>query len=644
MCLVLVAAASASCYGQSQPLEILNSDITSFEKSNAGASVRKLIGNVHVRQDTNVVWCDSAYYYKDRNVLDAFSRVHVQMGDSINLYADRASYDGNTKIAEVYSNIRLTDGKATLTTNRMTYYRNQRYGYYQGGGQLKDSSSTLTSLQGYYYSNRAESLFKDSVKLAMPEYMLYADSLRYRTGSKTAVFVAPTRMYGKTPAKKNEMLYTEGGYYDSRGKETFLYQNPFIRDSASTTWADSIYYRDRDDKGWAHCRVQILTNDSALFIGGDKVVFKRKKRWSLVTENPFVLQKGENDTLALFADTLFVQEDSLRITEAPDTSVTPARPGRSYFKKYQPMRAYHNVRFAMREMQGVADSLEYERVDSVITLYREPAVWAKENQLTGDTIRIWMKQKMADSLRVYGNGFIASRETAKFFNQIQSDQIYGKFKKNKLQRMLADIEAEVVYFTKDKQADSSEKLTGVNRGTSASLLAFFKDNKPQKFILIKGVSGKYSPIHEVVLNPPRLSRFNWRGGARPFRYLGTLDQNYRQPDADDVDDETSEERYELVEQVNDMYAVAHYDDEEETDAEMDEETDETLLALGADYNEPLPEADDIFDALGVDESVSYTLDTSPISDEALREELDANEAELERAEDAMGAAVKTSSR
>ena len=61
------------------------------------------------------------------------------------------------------------------------YYREEEFGYYQGGGTLVNDSTVLTSEIGYYYPNRHLIYFRDSVKLEHPDYTLTTDTLGYDT-------------------------------------------------------------------------------------------------------------------------------------------------------------------------------------------------------------------------------------------------------------------------------------------------------------------------------------------------------------------------------------------------------------------------------------------------------------------------------
>ncbi|HHG83977.1 MAG TPA: hypothetical protein ENJ82_04445, partial [Bacteroidetes bacterium] len=88
-------------------LEILKTDL--FEFASFGEDsirIRKLIGNVHLRQDTTDMYCDSAYQYIDSNFVVAYSNVHIVMaGGKRTIDADRLTYDGESKILDMFDNI-----------------------------------------------------------------------------------------------------------------------------------------------------------------------------------------------------------------------------------------------------------------------------------------------------------------------------------------------------------------------------------------------------------------------------------------------------------------------------------------------------------------------------------------------------------
>ena len=96
-------------------VELLQSETFIGLKRN-GENTNKVIKPVF-KQDNATLTCDSAYFYLEKNSFEAFGNVHINQGDSVNISADHLNYDGNTKLAILKNNVRLTDKEAILTTN-----------------------------------------------------------------------------------------------------------------------------------------------------------------------------------------------------------------------------------------------------------------------------------------------------------------------------------------------------------------------------------------------------------------------------------------------------------------------------------------------------------------------------------------------
>ncbi len=82
----------------------------------------------------------------------AVGKVHISYSDSVNLYGDYLTYNGNTKIAVLDSNVRLVDKRATLYTDHLEYDRNRSVAYYFTGGRIVDKENVLTSKTGRYFT------------------------------------------------------------------------------------------------------------------------------------------------------------------------------------------------------------------------------------------------------------------------------------------------------------------------------------------------------------------------------------------------------------------------------------------------------------------------------------------------------------
>lgn len=574
-----------------QRVRILNADLLTFQKR-GDTAIQKLIGNVRLAQDSTYFFCDSAYLYENTNRLEAFDRVRIEMPDSVLLLSDRLDYDGNTRIAEVYDDILLTDGKSRLTTDRLTYYREEEYGFYQAGGRLVDDSTVLTSQKGFYYPNQKQAFFQENVVLTHPDYTLRTDSLQYETETKIARFVTFT-----TIDNDEGTIETTQGSYDTQNAGIDLFQRSQVRDSSYTLIADTLLYTDGRSLGLALGKVVVIQEDSSLELQGDYGRFNRDTDESFITGDAVAIQRMDEDTLYIFADTLFSLKDTqyidrwaeqaqqlaalqatltdslssdtvkldsllpplpieldsaqtldsaalreLAISEIAD-SLALDRLGLDTLKVGPPSLAqfeqridtivkrkfigYHQVRFFMNDMQGRADSMVYFYDDSLLYLYTDPILWSEENQLTGDTITVWMKNEQADSMQISGNSFMASKEDTVGFNQLKGRQMQLKFRDNDLYRVRMIGNAESIYFIKE-DPDSAAADTapvsyqGMNKALANEVKIYFENREVVKIVFLSQPEGTFFPFYEVVFQDNSLEGLDWRGDERPEKPLWLL--------------------------------------------------------------------------------------------------------------------------
>ena len=76
--------------------------------------------------------------------------------------------------------------------------------------------------------------------------------------------------------------------------------------------------------------------------------------------------------------------DSIKLKTA---STPPVDSTLKYFE------AYKNVKIFSDSLQAVGDSLFFSGQDSVFRLFNQPIIWAQENQISGDTIYLFLKNK-----------------------------------------------------------------------------------------------------------------------------------------------------------------------------------------------------------------------------------------------------------
>lgn len=268
--------------------------------------------NPTFRQDNATLKCDSAVFFVNENVFDAFNNVHINQGDTINIYSDRLNYNGNTKIAHLTSNVRMVDRESVLTTNILDYNMATKFGTYVTGGKIVSKDVTLTSTNGYYFSNSRDAYFRYNVVVVTPESVIKSDTLRYNTLSNWAYFYGPTNITGK-----DDNLYTENGAYNTRTQYAYFGKKNLYTMGSKSLKGDSLYYDGIAGYGKAVRNIVFKdTTDKTVMYGQLGFYYKKDER-TIVTRNPYigmgtadsikVNNKLQPDSLWMGADTLETQ-------------------------------------------------------------------------------------------------------------------------------------------------------------------------------------------------------------------------------------------------------------------------------------------------------------------------------------------------
>jgi lipopolysaccharide export system protein LptA len=281
-------------------IHIIQSDKLNVITRKDSTQLSRFIGNAIFRQGNTLFYCDSALIDRASNILDAYGHIHINQADSIHIYGDYLHYEGETRMATLRDNARLTDGKVTLSGPELQYDMNARIGTYVKGGKLVNGSSVLTSQEGYYYADTKDVYFNYNVLLVDPQYTLSTDTLLYNTLTKIATIVAPTTINdGKT------VMYTTSGEYHTETGEGNFDSRPTIEDSTATITADRITMDKRT--GLAYAVGNMIYRDTAqhMTLLSNYGTVNQIEKTVLATQHPLMILEREKDTLYLTADTLF---------------------------------------------------------------------------------------------------------------------------------------------------------------------------------------------------------------------------------------------------------------------------------------------------------------------------------------------------
>lgn len=471
-------------------LKLEHADKLSGSRVN-GERIDKLNGNVVFVQNKTTIYCDSAYFFKTRNTIEAFGRVRITEGDSVNITAKKLEYDGNTKKAKLRNDVVFTKlATATLYTDFLDYDRPVNQAHYFNGGRLVDSINVLTSTKGHYNVNNNLASFKRKVKVVNPDYTMTSDSLQYNSRTKVIYFVTETTVVNKD---SSTFVY-QGGEYDTKTKRSDLkkgagesidYQVQGLKYDLD---AVRQIYKIRGD-------VVMTSKKENLIIYGESSDYYKKKGLTKIYDNAYVAKITDD------LDTLYLTADTLVSIESEDAT-----------KKR--ILAYHNVKMFKRDMQGKADSLEYRVSDSTIYLYNDPVLWSTGNQMTADSISLLIKNNTIDRIYLVANSFVISQDTILNFNQIKGRRMTAQFAGKHIDNVLVEGNGESLYFM---LKDDNKGVTGMNKIICSDIIIRFREGKVNNFTFLNRPDGNFIPPKELKPDMKTLKGFSWKQKEKPQR-------------------------------------------------------------------------------------------------------------------------------
>ncbi|MBQ8265722.1 MAG: hypothetical protein IJY95_03860 [Bacteroides sp.] len=469
---------------------LLHADVLKKSKDNPDPDAQILVGNVSFRHDSIYMYCDSACFYEKTNSLEAFDNVKMEQGDTLFLYGDYLFYDGNTQIAKVRNNVRMENRTTTLTTDSLNYDRIANLGYFFDGGTLMDEENVLTSDWGEYSPATKMSVFNYEVELVNPQFTLTSDTLRYNTATKIANIVGPSDI----DSDENH-IYSELGYYYTQQGQAELLNRSVLSNGGKTMVGDSLFYDRNKGVGEAFYNVEFVDTINKNMLTGNYCYYNQKVGRAFATDEAMAVDFSQGDSLFIHADTLQMFTFNL------DTD--------SVFRE---ARAYHKVRFYRSDVQGVCDSLVFSAKDSCLTMYRDPILWNKRQQLLGEQIMIYMNDSTIDWAHIQNQALSVERLDSANYNQVTGKEMKAFFKNGEMNQVDVIGSVRLVYYPMEK--DST--YIGMNVSETSQLSMFIENRKLKKMIMSPKSNGTLYPMSQIPSDKKRLDNFAWFDYVRPL--------------------------------------------------------------------------------------------------------------------------------
>ena len=465
------------------------------------ADAQILTGDVCFRHEDALMYCDSAYFFEKTNSLDAFGHVRLVQGDTLLGFGDVLYYDGDTKLARFRKHVKLIHGRADenptiLTTDSLNYDRAAEVAYYFRGGEVKDSLNTLTSVRGRYRPKTKQAVFSKDVRLVNPRFVLTSDTLLYNTETKIADLVSPTDII----YEKETDIKTSLGWYNTQTEQSMLLNRSFIHHSdGKTMTGDTIYYDKLIGFGevLGHMEMQDSVRQATLF--GEYGQMWEADSKGYATDSALMVDWSDMQHMTyIHADTLFTQEVHFADNARADST-------------YRRVQAHYGVRVFRDDMQMVCDSLVYLSSDSTIHLYKKPVCWSDNQQISSDSIIVYLVNSAVDHAKGYGNALCVMQDSLQFFNQMSGKEIIVTLVDGEVNLIDMSGNALTIYYPRE----SDGSYVGMNTTESSFIRMFVEKQKIHHILFTKETTGVMYPMDQIPSDGDKLALFFWADNARP---------------------------------------------------------------------------------------------------------------------------------
>ena len=485
-------------------IEIDYAPFMTFDESKPDATIltRDNSKQVHIKHEGIELWCDEAIYYGKQDFIEAYGKVRVKQGDTINMTSKYVEYSGKTQLAFASGSVVLTDPNSEITTDTLYFDRVKQQAFYRSSGKVvRDTTGTITSTIGRYYMKSKKYQFVNNVKLVNPEYVIKSNQLDFYTLSGFAFLFGPTTITSET-----SVIYCERGFYNTQNDTGYFVKNSKINYDERVVEGDSIYF-DRT-KSFASATNNITITDTLnnTLVKSHYAEVFREKDSVFVTKRALAITLQENDSI-------FVHSDTLMVTGKPDKRIT---------------RAYYNAKIYKSDLSGKADSIHMNQKTGLTQLInldqnttndpfykvQHPILWNLKNQITGDSIHLISNSKTEtlDSLKVFDHAFIISKDSlGDGYNQISGQKLFGLFKNNSLSTIDIIKNAESIYYLRNE----ANELVGIDKSKSGSIKVWVSENTIDEIRKYNQIGGKTYPEIEFPENEKILKGFHWRETERP---------------------------------------------------------------------------------------------------------------------------------
>ena len=339
------------------------------KKQGTQESYKQLNGHVVFVQENFTIYADTAQYYDKKGICYATGNLKMIDRDGGVMVADKIIYHTNEQMAELLGNVTYQTDEVLFYTQELNYFVKDKKCIFHNGGTLIQKENQIESKQGSYCDKDKLAIFTNQVQFTNPEYAIDCDKLSYNTKTKFTEFKGNTQII----TKDNQKLVTpKGGTYNTETKNAQFHEATIFTEDYSIY--GYLIKADEEKKYYTiEGNMKLISQKHDTTICGAYSYYDQVKGIAEIYGNPILEKTTAEDTLYMVADQFKFIEDS------------QAQAGE---QKNHRIQAYKHVRIYKSNLQGKAEYLEYNSIDSTIYFYEKPVFWSNDSQITAEHISI----------------------------------------------------------------------------------------------------------------------------------------------------------------------------------------------------------------------------------------------------------------
>ena len=519
--------------------------------------------NVTIQQGDSIAAFSEYLDYNAETLLAKLRTDVVLKRGETELFTEELDYNLATKLATYHTGGRVTNGTTELSSthgyyyadNRNVYFRDSvlvvderfemradtlRYDlanervYFLGPTVIRSDTHNIYCEAGYYDVALDEAIFERNAQYRSGERLAAADSIRYYGDRELYIL-------------KGDAYVAEGAFQRATADQIDYYRaedryqlrgNASVADSTQTVRGDTIDYNAATESYAVSGGRPQVSNPPMLLVAdrlyNDDASGMGRATGNLIwqdTSADLQIEAAEADfnqetgylkayggrggrtllTTLLEQDTMYVAADTLLSVRSDEVDAAG--------DTVRYLSAYHDVRILKSDLQALADSLQFNTVDSVLTLYSDPILWQDTSQLTADTIDLYLRNNAPDRVHLRRNALVITSPDLIFFNQVKGKDIIAYFDSSQLKRTDVKGNAEAIYYAQDEAGG----YIGVNKTACSSMILYFEEGGVNRIKFLSSPSGRLDPMDAVDHQSMRLDGFRWEADRKPTTLADLFD-------------------------------------------------------------------------------------------------------------------------